>query len=279
MTAVSPAVAPPAPVPAPAAAGGARQALARFPAGAASVAVSESTPEALLEDIGARLSHGAGFAVATLNLDHLVKLGRDPAFRAAYAAHTHVTADGNPVVWLSRLAGTPVGLVTGADLVRPLAALAARLGVPVALVGATSHTLDAAAERLMAENPGLAVPVRIAPGQGFDPDGAEADAILARLADGEARLVLLALGAPRQERLAARALAAMPGTGFVSIGAGLDFIAGSQARAPAWARRLALEWLWRVVSAPRRLGRRYLDCVAILPRLAAHALAERRRRR
>jgi UDP-N-acetyl-D-mannosaminuronic acid transferase (WecB/TagA/CpsF family) len=56
-----------------------------------------------------------------------------------------------------------------------------------------------------------------------------------------------------------------PSVGFASIGAGLDFIAGTQTRAPAWARKLALEWLWRALSSPRRLIPRYAACIAILP--------------
>jgi UDP-N-acetyl-D-mannosaminuronic acid transferase (WecB/TagA/CpsF family) len=59
--------------------------------------------------------------------------------------------------------------------------------------------------------------------------------------------------------------------GFVSIGAGLDFIAGFQTRAPLWVRRIAMEWLWRMLSDPRRLAKRYLDCALVLPDLALAA--------
>ncbi|MFN4130714.1 MAG: WecB/TagA/CpsF family glycosyltransferase [Paracoccaceae bacterium] len=53
--------------------------------------------------------------------------------------------------------------------------------------------------------------------------------------------------------------------GFCGFGAGLDFVAGQQMRAPVWIRKLALEWLWRALSAPRRLIPRYASCAAILP--------------
>ena len=68
----------------------------------------------------------------------------------------------------------------------------------------------------------------------------------------------------------------MPGCGFVSIGAGLDFIAGDQRRAPLLVRRMALEWVWRMVHNPRRLARRYLDCALVLPELTADAARSRR---
>jgi exopolysaccharide biosynthesis WecB/TagA/CpsF family protein len=233
----------------------------------ASVAVNISDRAALLDEVRERLSRGAGFAIATVNLDHLVKLGRTAAFRQAYARQDLVTADGHPVVWLSRLSGQPVSLVTGSDLVDPLVELAGRDGVPIALLGATRETLARAAAALTARHPGLAVVACLAPGNGFDAHGAEADALIEALRGSGARLTFLALGAPRQEMFAARCRDALPAMGLVSVGAGLDFIARSQRRAPAWMRRLALEWLWRLLSDPRRLGVRYLRCAAALPRV------------
>lgn len=234
-----------------------------------------SRPE-LLAEIEARLRAGQGFTVATLNLDHIVKLGRDPAFRRAYAGHSHVVADGNPVVWLHRLAGRHLQLVPGSELVLPLAELAGRLDVPVALLGSTEEVLALASDRLEATCPGLRVVARIAPPHGLDPEGPLADACLDQLAASGARLCFLALGAPKQELLAIRGQARLPGCGFVSIGAGLDFIAGQQKRAPLWVRRLALEWLWRMAGSPRRLARRYAQCVLVLPGLSLDALRERR---
>ena len=92
-----------------------------------------------------------------------------------------------------------------------------------------------------------------------------------------ARLVLLALGAPKQEIFAARAQRALPEVGFLSIGAGIDFISGFQNRAPAWARRARMEWLWRVVRNPGRLAGRYAGCFAALPGLGRAAWRHRHR--
>lgn len=219
-----------------------------------------------------RFAAHEGFALATLNLDHLVKLRTDPAFAAAYGAHDMVVADGNPVVALSRLAGRPVGLVPGSDLVHPLCVLAAGAGVAVALVGSDTETLARAETTLRREIPGLDIVWRHAPPMGFDPDGAKADAILQELRARRVGLCLLALGAPRQERLAARGRDAASRVGFASIGAGLDFIAGRQRRAPRWVRRIAMEWLWRALGDLRRLGPRYARCLAILPGLGVAAL-------
>ncbi|MGG7566231.1 WecB/TagA/CpsF family glycosyltransferase [Rhodovulum sp. DZ06] len=236
------------------------------------------TPDAttLLERVEAKIAAGESFAVATINLDHVVKLQRDPGFRAAYAAQTFVVADGNPIVWTCKLAGTPVSLTPGSELVEPLCALAARMGVPVGLLGSTQEVLDQAAETLELRHPGLKVVARISPPFGFEPESAQADACLDALAASGARLCLLALGAPKQERLAARGVARVPATGFVSVGAGVDFIAGAQVRAPAWVRRIAMEWLWRMLSNPGRLAKRYAQCAAVLPGLFLRAAAAKK---
>ncbi|MFQ8432685.1 WecB/TagA/CpsF family glycosyltransferase [Amaricoccus sp. W119] len=99
------------------------------------------------------------------------------------------------------------------------------------------------------------------------PGSSAASASAAQAASG-ARLTFLALGAPKQEMFAARCREALPGIGLVSVGAGLDFLARTQRRAPEWVRRAALEWLWRAVTDPRRLARRYAECAMALPGLA-----------
>ncbi|WP_333829662.1 WecB/TagA/CpsF family glycosyltransferase [Pararhodobacter sp.] len=229
------------------------------------IAVNVPDHATLLAEVEARMRRREGFALATINLDHLVKLRHDPAFRIIYAAQDLVVADGNPIVWLSRLARRPVALVPGSDMVEPLALAAQRAGVPVALVGTTGAALSAAAGVLRARVPGLAIAAQIAPPMGFDPQGAEARRILETLAASGAGLTLIALGAPKQEAFAALGREVAPQMGFASIGAGLDFLAGTQARAPGWVRALALEWLWRMLSSPRRLFMRYLRCGLILP--------------
>lgn len=239
------------------------------------VAVSFASRSALLGDLERRLSVGEGFTLATLNLDHVVKLRRDAGFRRAYGRHSHVVADGNPIVWLHRLAGRQIHLVPGSELVEPLCALAARLGVPVALLGGRPAALAEAADRLVAQHPGLQIAARISPPFGFDPEGPAATACLDELAASGARLCLLALGAPKQEILAMRGAERLPHCGFVSVGAGLDFIAGHQMRAPVWVRQMALEWAWRLATNPRRLARRYLECALVLPGLGVDALRAR----
>ncbi|SPF79470.1 WecB/TagA/CpsF family glycosyltransferase [Pseudoprimorskyibacter insulae] len=229
--------------------------------------ISVNVPDqaTLLREVRDRFRAKAGFALATINLDHLVKLRSSASFRAAYAAQDLVTADGNPIVWLSRLAGKDMSLVPGSDSILPLCRVAAEEGVTLALVGSTEASLSAAADYLQSQVPGLTVVAKIAPPFGFDPNGEEAAAIFDNLNQSGAGLCLIALGAPKQELFAAAGRQKSPTIGFASIGAGLDFFAGTQTRAPEWVRKFAMEWLWRALSSPKRLGPRYLKCIAILP--------------
>ncbi|MEP3332264.1 WecB/TagA/CpsF family glycosyltransferase [Sedimentitalea sp.] len=239
--------------------------------------VNTHSQAALLEGLADNLARGQGFSVATLNLDHIVKMRSNPSFRAAYEQHSHVVADGNPIVWLSRLAGNDIELVPGSELIQPLVEVALRQNVPIAMLGATQETLDATGSVLQDTFPDLQIVAKIAPPFGFDPDGDVAAACLEQINASGAGLCFLALGAPKQEQLAIRGATLAPDCGFVSIGAGLDFIAGHQTRAPRWARRIAMEWLWRLLSSPRRLAKRYWDCIAIMPGLAWRACRVRAR--
>ena len=83
-----------------------------FTFGSQIIAINMPTRAALLTEVSRRFREGQGFALATINLDHLAKLASDETFAASYAQHDLVVADGRPVVWLSRLAGRPVELAT-----------------------------------------------------------------------------------------------------------------------------------------------------------------------
>lgn len=209
-----------------------------------------------------------GFSVFTLNLDHLVKLRTDSAFRAAYRSATFVTADGEPVARLARRQMPNAKRTTGADLVLPLAQACAENGIPVFLFGTTPGVLAAAASRLVQNTDGrLTVAGTWSPPSGFEPQSPAADDAIALIRQSGARICLVALGAPKQEIFAARAVAAGVNAGFVCIGAALDFLAGEQVRAPVILQRLHLEWLWRLASNPRRLALRYAKCAALLGRI------------
>ena len=239
------------------------------------ISVTVARRAELLAHVRRDLETSTGFAIATLNLDHVVKLRNRTDFRAAYRAHDYVVADGNPIMWMSRLAGRQIELIPGSDLVHPLAHLAAEMQAGIALVGTTSDSLAKARAALCRRYPGLNVTGCLSPSRDFDPTGSEADEVIRFLETKKAKLCFLALGAPKQELFAAHARQRLSKVGFVSVGAGLDFLSGTQKRAPRFLRRAAMEWAWRLLRDPGRLATRYLSCAVILPSLAADALHAR----
>src|SRR5882757_5433832 len=106
-----------------------------------------SLPQAVSSIVSAA-QRGDNFSVCTLNLDHVVKLQQQPDFRAAYRRARFVTADGFPIVALSRLLGIPIERTTGADLVEPVCQEAGQRQLPVFLLGSNERTLATSARRL-----------------------------------------------------------------------------------------------------------------------------------
>lgn len=211
-----------------------------------------------------RAKSGDGFTLFTLNLDHLVKLRRNPAFTAAYANADIVTADGAPVAWLARTQNAFVQRTTGADLLLPLAEAAAQAKLPVFLFGTSPDVMARAGRDLSERTDGLlSIAGTLSPSASFDPQGPEADAAIEKIGQSGARLAFIALGAPKQEIFAERARAKGLNCGFVCIGASLDFIAGTQVRAPRFLRDSGAEWIWRLATNPRRLAKRYAECAAL----------------
>lgn len=201
---------------------------------------------------------GRGGLVCTPNVDHIIIAERNPEFRQAYAGAALSLADGMPLLWAARLLGRPLPeKVSGSDLVLPLCERAAARGWRVYLLGAGPGVADEAARRLR-QRLGLNVVGTDSPRIRVDGSPDDTAAALERLRVARPDLVLLAFGAPKQEIWAYRHRAALGGAVAVGVGASLDFIAGTLRRAPRWMSQVGLEWLFRLLSEPRRLWRRYL---------------------
>ncbi len=235
-----------------------------------------------LAETAAHICHNAGSVAAqnvfTLNLDHVVKMRKDPMFRGAYRRAGLITADGFPIVLACRLQGKRVNRVAGSDLVAPISAEAARCGKSIYLFGSSLQVLIKASRLLHERNPGMKIAGVFSPPQGFNPTSEDARRCIAIIGDSGADLCFVALGAPKQELFADHGKSLRPNISFVCIGAGLDFIAGVQVRAPHWMQRWGLEWLWRAASDPQRLLYRYLLCMVALPGVLARAALVSRRR-
>lgn len=194
-----------------------------------------------------------GFVV-TPNADHLVRLTRDPPLGMIYRAAALRLLDSRVVAAAASVLGLPVPpVVTGSDLTQMLLARLP-LGERITIIGLRPEHLPALCARY-----DLVSPAHHDPPLGFEHDPVAFHTAVRFVLDHPARLVFLAVGSPRQERLAAaiQAERTVTGTGLC-IGASLDFLAGAARRAPGWMQRARLEWLHRLASDPRRLIRRYL---------------------
>lgn len=231
--------------------------------------------EAAVSAIFGQLELGSTFLVCTLNLDHLVKLRCDREFRKAYSQAAIVTADGFPIVLAGRMQGVSVVRTPGADLIEPLCEEAATRKIPVFLLGSSPGALFRSARVLHARYGGLDIRGVASPPAEFAIGSRASDELVAQIKASGARICFVALGAPKQELFATYAMEKVEGVCFLGIGGGLDFIAQVQRRAPVLVRRLNLEWLWRLLSDPGRLGMRYARCALLFFELAPHLIWKR----
>jgi N-acetylglucosaminyldiphosphoundecaprenol N-acetyl-beta-D-mannosaminyltransferase len=211
-----------------------------------------------LERIEALVVAGRGGCVFTPNVDHVVTAEDDPIFREACAAADLSFADGQPLVWASRLLGARLPCkISGSDLVWPLLERAARLRWRVYLLGGAPGVAEAAGA-ILARELGVLIAGVDAPAIALQGSSQEADPALERLRAARPDLVLVALGSPKQERWIHRSLPGLRPAVAIGVGASLDFVTGRVRRAPGWMSAAGLEWLFRLFQEPRRLAVRYL---------------------
>ncbi len=225
---------------------------------------------------------GGGGLVVTMNVDHAVQLERPGALRDAYARATLRYADGMPIVWLAQLTGRPLpARVAGSDLVPLVLELAEQSGLRVHLVGGAPDVAAEAERRVLASYPDLQWTGHVSPPMGFDRQPDLDASIAAEVAAARPHIVLVCLGAPKQEAWALRHAEVLGSSVLLCVGATVDFLAGTQPRAPRWMVQLGMEWLFRLGREPRRLWRRYLVDdrrflrLAVAEIVAEHAAAQR----
>lgn len=205
------------------------------------------------------LDQGQGGWVVTSNTDILRRYVRDPAFRAVADGADLCVADGMPLIWASRLLGSPLpARVPGSDLLGSLSAAAALAGRRIYLLGGDPGTAEATQRALQARHPGLCVAGISCPAFGFEHDPMQIAMLRNALRIAKPDIIFVALGSPKQEFLISRLRDCLPGSWWLGIGISFSFMAGRVKRAPVWMQRAGVEWLHRLIQEPRRLGKRYL---------------------
>lgn len=198
--------------------------------------------------------------VVTPNVDHIVTLHQDNAFREIYMHAKLIVADGMPLVWLSKLlAGESLPeRVTGSDLLETVCESASLKGLSVAFIGGMPGVAMQAKEKLCERYPSLNIVGVVSPNFGFEHNKEESDKIIAMVNAWSPDIVFIGVGAPKQEKWSFEHLDELNCGPILCTGAAFDFSAGICMRAPQWMQSTGLEWTWRMFQDPRRLIKRYL---------------------
>jgi len=202
----------------------------------------------------------------TANLHYAMLCARDPRLAHVNRRAAFLVADGMPMIWYARLRGCPLPeRVTGADLVWHLCARAALAGHRVFLLGGAPGVAQQAADVLTWRYPGLQIAGTLTPPHRVwtADDNRQ---IIDRVRQSRCDLLLAALGQPKGELWLDANCQALGVPACVQIGASLDFVVGRTPRAPLGFQGTGLEWLYRLLQEPRRLGPRYLSNALFLVR-------------
>ncbi|MEM9397241.1 MAG: WecB/TagA/CpsF family glycosyltransferase [Pseudomonadota bacterium] len=233
----------------------------------------------------AKAKDGHARLVSTLNVDFLVNsLGtaltkpRHPELLDVLRSSDLVTADGFPIIWLSRLLGRPLPeRVCGSDMVPAIAEQAAREGLSLFLLGGAEGVAAKAAATLVAKNPNLKIAGTAAPfvntsGAALATAAEDDERLLAEIHASEADILLVGLGNPKQELWFNRNRSQLKTPVSIGVGGTFEFITGDTRRAPALWRKLNLEWVYRITQDPARLWKRYAVGLCKLSVLTAPVL-------
>lgn len=203
-------------------------------------------------------AEGPDFAyVVTPNVDHIVQLHRAPAHEElwlSYEAADLCVCDSRILRAMAKTSGLKLEVVPGSDLTVHLLGRIAARAKAISVVGGSEDIFDSLARRF----PSCTWRHHLPP-MGVRSNSQAQQDIIEFVETGDADIVFFAIGAPQSELLCLRLKSRQKARGVaLCIGASLEFVTGAKRRAPRWIQRLALEWLFRLVSEPSRLWRRYL---------------------
>lgn len=217
--------------------------------------------------IALAVTQGQRWIIANHNLHSLYLFHHDPKMRAFYQRAHVIHVDGMPLVLLGKLFGyslRPEHRLTCVDWIRPLMAEAAKQGWRVFHLGCKPGVGERAASILRKEFPTLQIDTHHGY---FAVEGPENETVLERIRQFKPQILMVGMGMPRQEHWVVDNFDAIEANVILNTGACFDFVAGAVPTPPRWMGRVGLEWLYRLLTEPRRLWKRYLLepwCIAAL---------------
>ncbi len=205
--------------------------------------------------------------VVTPNLDFLLNMDEDPEFDEACREADLILADGISIVLLAKYLKKPLKeKVSGSDLFPKVCAIAAKEGFSVFLLGAAPGVAEKAAENLCRTFPGLTVAGTYSPPFGFENDPEEIGRIIQIVKQAAPDILFIAISQMKGEKFIHKYRKDLNVPVSLSVGAAVDFEAGHKKRAPKWVSDAGLEWLYRTIREPRRIGGRVLrDIRGLIP--------------
>lgn len=207
----------------------------------------------------------------SVNAAKLVTLHRDPQLREIASRAALVNADGQSVVWASRLVGDPLPCrVAGIDLMGELLDLAEREGYSVFILGARPAALQTAVDRIRGRHPRLKI-AGYHHGY-FEDAGPDGDAVREQIRDVKPDILFVAMSSPQKEYWLGEHGPRLGIPLLMGVGGSIDVIAGVTRRAPRVWQKLGLEWLYRLAQEPRRMMRRYAETNAVFLALVVREL-------
>lgn len=195
--------------------------------------------------------------ICAANVHMLMEAHDSPDFAKIINGADLVVPDGMPLVWMMRLKGQrDQQRVYGPTLMLHVLAMAVRENIPVGFYGGAPQVLDALVERMKERYNGLKVVYSYSP-PFRELSRQEKEEIVENIDRSGVRILFVGLGCPKQEIWMAEHRGKVRAV-MLGVGAAFDFHSGLKLQAPSWMQRLGLEWLFRLLTEPRRLWKRYL---------------------
>jgi N-acetylglucosaminyldiphosphoundecaprenol N-acetyl-beta-D-mannosaminyltransferase len=237
------------------------------------VEVSAITPQDATVTLQAWIRDRTPNYVCITGVHGIMESSRDPTLRDIHNDAGMVTPDGMPLVWMAHRLGFPdVRRVYGPDLMREMTALSARHGYRNFYYGGRRGTPERLRHMLQSQHPELQVVGTLSP-PFRPPTPAEDEAICQEINAARPDIIWVGLSTPKQERWMAAHRSRLEAPVMVGVGAAFNFLSGEKPQAPPWMQQCGLEWLFRMISEPRRLVPRYFRNNPTFIYLAARQIA------
>lgn len=222
------------------------------------IRIDNVTTDEALGMIRQKVTSGEKMFVVTPNVDHIVKLQTDQRFLKAYREAGLVAVDGTPIMAVAKWYGTPLKeKITGPRLTEQVVKMAAENHFSLFFLGGGDGVADRAARNMLEKYPGFIYAGAYSPPFGFENSEEERHRIIDVVNESKAQIVIAGMGSPKTEIFLSEICEQLDANVSLSVGAAIDFLAGTVKRCPEWINKIGMEWFYRLLKEPKRMMKRY----------------------